>query len=175
MKKICVITLVLFVFLVMINGCSKSDATVFHAARELPFPVLVPDPLPEGWEVVETVYEDELLVVSYRTGSDSRVELVQDLRIQGLDTLLLRDYLLLGSVNLPSLEEDKEIREISNYVGELTVFLEPIQIVQYTFVTKEDLIRSSGQHVPLYQVIGKQQATIEEVMELVGSLKTFTH
>ncbi|WP_143522450.1 hypothetical protein, partial [Pseudomonas sp. 2822-17] len=84
MKKMLFYVVISFV-LFFLMGCSKADVTVHQAARELPFPVVLPDPLPEGWEVADTVFDDDLLVLSYETEAGRRVDLVQDLNIQGLD------------------------------------------------------------------------------------------
>ncbi|MBU9720855.1 MULTISPECIES: hypothetical protein [Bacillaceae] len=168
MRKIIKYLMLSFVIVISI-GCSKSDMTVYQAARELPFPVLLPDPLPEGWEINETVFDDDLLVLSYKTENDGRVDLVQDLNIQGLDILALQTHVIVEGLNTTSSFPDESYTEIGGFIGELNRFVEPVPIVQYTFVNKDDLFNAND-NIPLYQAIGKQASEVE-VRKLVESLE----
>ncbi|UTR09102.1 DUF4245 domain-containing protein [Evansella sp. LMS18] len=143
--------------------------TFNQAVRELPFPVLLPDDLPEGWEIAETVYDEELLVVSYDTGDGGRIELVQDQNIQGLELYTLRNYIISGSTSQDLIESGITIQEFSDFIGELISFDEPVPTIQYTFVKKKNLF-GSLENIPVYQVIGKE-ATLGDIRKFTERLE----
>ncbi|WP_158235227.1 hypothetical protein, partial [Pseudomonas sp. 2822-15] len=119
-------------------------------------------------EVADTVFDDDLLVLSYETEAGRRVDLVQDLNIQGLDIFALQNFVIIEGMNAVSHFTDESITGIGNFLGVLNRFEEPVAIVQYTFVNRDDLFNTESD-IPLYQAIGKQ-ATEAEVRELVESL-----
>ena len=163
------IKILLPIMLFMLAGCTQSEVTFNQAARELPFPVLLPVNLPDDWGVVETVYEDDLLVISYDTGREGRIELVQDQNIKGMEFFTLRDYMISGITSQRLLEEGKSIHEFYGYVGELISFDEPVPTIQYTFVNKQNLF-GALEDVPVYQVIGKQ-ASLEDLKKILEKLE----
>lgn len=164
--KLLFICLLFFVF----SACAPSDATLMQASRELQFPILVPSTLPSNWDFSRIVYEEELLVLSYLTADEDRMELVQDRSIQGLNMAVLREFLLTGNRS-PILPEEVEIKAMNGFIGELIYFEQPEPIVQYTFVKKQELI-GSVERVPTYQVIGKG-ASFEELEQFVSSLVNY--
>ncbi|WP_167553267.1 hypothetical protein [Evansella clarkii] len=157
------------VIFLLLTACSSSDMTFNQAVRELPFPVLLPDELPEGWEISETVYDEELLVVSYDTGDGGRIELVQDQNIQGLELYTLRNYIISGNTSQDLIESGITIQEFSDFIGELISFDEPVPTIQYTFVNKKNLF-GSLENIPVYQVIGKE-ATLGDIRKITERLE----
>ncbi|MCD8511956.1 MAG: hypothetical protein LRY73_20305 [Bacillus sp. (in: Bacteria)] len=162
--------LLLLALVLLLSACAASDATLTQASRELSFQILVPNNLPDNWEFAGIVYEEELLVLSYLTDTEDRMELVQDRSIQGLNVAVLREYLLTGNRS-PVLPEEVEIKEMNGFIGELIFFEQPEPIVQYTFVKKQELI-GSVERVPTYQVIGKG-ASFEELEQFVDTLVNY--
>ncbi|UTR14120.1 DUF4245 domain-containing protein [Salipaludibacillus sp. LMS25] len=158
---------------VLLASCVQTDSTLTQAREELPFPVLYPEEIPDGWAVNETIYEDRLLVIIFNNNQEGQIELVQDQNIQGLDVDELRSHVLsnvsVGSEFLLS----HEVVEVGDYVGELAYFTDPISTLQYTFVEKNELFNESVGPIPYYQVIGKGVSS-DELKEFIHTLEVST-
>lgn len=165
-KKVMILILsVVFVFI----ACTHAEMTLSQAKRELSFPVLFPEAMLEDWSIEETIFEDNLLVTSFVNNDKGRIELIQDRNIQGLDIERLRNHVLSNYSSLV-IQEKQEVVEVYDFVGELTYFMEPIPIVQYTFVSKKDLFTEKNESVPNYQLIGKEVST-EELRKFINTLE----
>ncbi|PYZ93987.1 hypothetical protein CR194_00135 [Salipaludibacillus keqinensis] len=144
-----------------------------QAKRELPFPVIFPENVLEDWAIEETIYEDRLLVTTFKNSEEGRIELVQDQNIQGLDVEQLRNYVLSNDTPNTEFTKIQEIMEVNDYVGELAYFMEPIPTVQFTFVSKNDLFADVNGNIPYYQLIGKEVST-EELRKFIYTLEVIT-
>ncbi|MGJ9385637.1 hypothetical protein [Salipaludibacillus sp. CF4.18] len=156
--------------IVIVVACSHAEATFSQAKKELPFPVLIPESDLDGWDMEETIYEDELLVSSFIGENNRQIDLIQDQNIQGLDIPSLREHLDLNMDFSGVRKPDTEVVEVSDYIGELSYFADPLPSIQYTFVDKKGLFEETNEKVPSYQVIGKEVST-EELILFVESLE----
>ncbi|WP_416149062.1 hypothetical protein ACM26V_22895 [Salipaludibacillus sp. HK11] len=144
-----------------------------QAKRELSFPILFPETILEDWTIEETIFEDRLLVTSFKNNDRGTIELIQDQNIQGLDEERLRNHLIFNESPTNLSQETEEIVEIYNYVGEMAYFMEPNPIVQFTFVVKNDLLAEVNDIVPNYQIIGKEIST-DELRKFISTLEVST-
>lgn len=146
---------------IMLSACTQAEATLNQAQREMPFEVLMADPVPDDWSLAETHYEDDLLVMIYESDvHDGQVELVQDRNIQGLDLQILRDHMISRTPAVESEEREYQIMELDEYIGKMSLVVGEQSSVQYTFVNKEDLISSTSVDIPIYQIVGKDVESI---------------
>jgi hypothetical protein len=161
------------VLVVLLASCTQTDSTLTQAKQELPFPVLYPEEVPEGWAVDETIYEDRLLVIIFNNNQEGQIELVQDQNIQGLDVDELRNHVLSSVPVGNEFLVNHEVVEVGDYVGELAYFTDPISTLQYTFVQKNELFTENIGPIPYYQVIGKGVSS-DELKEFIHTLEAST-
>ncbi|PTL39028.1 hypothetical protein C6Y45_08605 [Alkalicoccus saliphilus] len=166
MKKL----LFLILFLTA-GGCGGTDATLSSADYELPFHVLQPESLSEEWAAKETIYDENLVILTYEHKEKGTIELIQDQQIQGLNKEELRLYMNEGAWPVSAkIDGNSQTLMIDDYVGEWSAFPEADQHLQYTFVRQFDLYAEPQQGMPYYQVIGRDVSS-SDIINFVESLE----
>ncbi|AOM83460.1 hypothetical protein BBEV_2102 [Salisediminibacterium beveridgei] len=154
----------------LLVACTQTGATLNQAQRELPFDVLVADPVPDDWVLMESHFEDDLFIMIFESEEEEgQVEIVQDKNIQGLDLQHLREYVLGLDHTIAPDDQDDEIIEFDDFVGEISLVDGEELTVQLTFVKQDDLTTATSFDIPIYQIVGKN-VTAETVLQFAASL-----
>lgn len=154
----------------LLVACTQTEATLNQAQRELPFDILISDPIPDDWELMESHFEDDLLVMIFESEEeDGQVEIVQDKNIQGLDLQHLREYVVGIDQTIKPDDEYEEIIEFDDFVGEISLVEGDEMTVQLTFVSQDDLTTATSFDIPIYQIVGKN-VTADTVLQFAASL-----
>ncbi|WP_147803122.1 hypothetical protein [Alkalicoccus halolimnae] len=166
--------LLILLMICLFPACQNTEATLTEAEESLPFHILQPSSLSEGWKVKETIYEEDLVVIVYKHEKEGTIELIQDQHIQGLNQKALKQYMEHGEwSSYNNLDTRHHTLVIDKYIGEWTILPEEERKMQYTFVRQFDLYAEPRQGISYYQVTG-QDVTSEEVVSFVETLSGVT-
>jgi hypothetical protein len=153
------------------GGCESTEATLSSADYELPFHVLQPESLAEDWTAKETIYDENLVILTYEHKEKGTIELIQDQQIQGLNKEKLRLYMNEGVWPASAkVDMNSQTLMIEDYVGEWSAFPEAERRLQYTFVRQFDLYAEPQKGMPYYQVIGRDVSS-SDMINFVESLE----
>ncbi|PRO64729.1 hypothetical protein [Alkalicoccus urumqiensis] len=159
----------LILLLLLMAGCSlEHTSSEEDVQQSTAYPVLSTE-LEEEWTLSSVMEDETLLVFTYEHVDGSRIELVHDPAIQGMDHRALREYVLSPEHTLTAAGVlHHSYMSVNHFVGEWQES-EALQKTHFTFLERSQVFED---HAEVYYQIIAEDVPKEKMIQFIDSLDT---